>query len=164
MKAHQKSLDNANKQMPKGETHFAQIIRGDVQKQPEQKLLDGLTPAEVDEAEKLMDPQAYKVLNIYQSKKGYAKEIKKLVDSCDLILEILDARDPEGCRNPELEKEVLEKGKKLVLVLSKADLIDEQNATKWVKKLSKEHPTLLFSSPKTKGKKDDDEDMQDEEG
>ena len=50
------------------------------------------------------DPNA-KSMN--QSKKAYAKELKKVIEASDVIVEVLDARDPEGCRSHELEKEVL---------------------------------------------------------
>jgi ribosome biogenesis GTPase A len=29
--------------------------------------------------------------------------LKKVVDASDVIIEVLDARDPEGCRNKEIE-------------------------------------------------------------
>jgi len=36
---------------------------------------------------------------VYQQKKKFNKELKKIVETCDLIIEVLDARDPEGSRN-----------------------------------------------------------------
>ena len=42
--------------MPKGDTHFAQVVKADVQKQQEEKLQDGLTAQEILEAERLIDP------------------------------------------------------------------------------------------------------------
>lgn len=51
-----------------------------------------------------MDPQAAKVQNVYQAKKGYAKEVKKVIESSDLVIEVLDARDPEGSRSHDIEK------------------------------------------------------------
>lgn len=38
------------------------------------------------------------------SKKAYVRELKKVIEASDVIVEILDARDPDGCRNFELEK------------------------------------------------------------
>lgn len=38
-----------------------------------------------------------------QSKKAYAKELKKVIEASDVIIEVLDARDPDSCRNKELE-------------------------------------------------------------
>lgn len=39
-------------------------------------------------------------------KKNYMKELKEVVESSDIILEVLDARDPEGCRCREMEAEI----------------------------------------------------------
>ena len=60
-----------------------------------------------------------------------------------MIIEVLDARDPLGCRNYELEKEIQTQGKKLVLVLNKVDLVDGDNLKKWLKNLSKEGVSVL---------------------
>jgi hypothetical protein len=59
------------------------------------------------------------------SRKAFAKEFKKVIDVADVILEVLDARDPLGCRCASLERQVLAagSGKRLVLVLNKVDLV-----------------------------------------
>jgi len=44
----------------------------------------------------LEEDQTIKI-NIREGKK-YFKEIKKVTESCDIIIEILDARDPMACR------------------------------------------------------------------
>jgi len=45
----------------------------------------------------------------------------KVVDASDIIIEVLDARDPLGCRCPQVEEAVLTSGKnkKLILLLNK---------------------------------------------
>lgn len=48
-----------------------------------------------------------------------------------MIIEVLDARDPEGCRSKDLEKQVLSLGKKLLIVVNKIDLVPPQNAKAW---------------------------------
>ena len=38
-----------------------------------------------------------------QSRKAYYRELKKVIEASDVIIEVLDSRDPEGCRNKEIE-------------------------------------------------------------
>lgn len=49
----------------------------------------------------------------------------KVVDAADVILEILDARDPLGSRCTQMEEAILESGtnKRLVLILNKIGLL-----------------------------------------
>lgn len=60
-----------------------------------------------------------------KTKKHYMKELRSVIDSSDIILEVLDARDPDGCRCRELEAEAQGSGhgKKIILVLNKIDLV-----------------------------------------
>mmetsp|Transcript_19594 Transcript_19594/g.30172 ORF Transcript_19594/g.30172 Transcript_19594/m.30172 type:complete len:121 (+) Transcript_19594:289-651(+) len=70
-----------------------------------------------------------------QSRKAYYRELKKVIEESDVLIEVLDARDPEGCRSTEIEQEVLKQNKKLLLVLNKIDLVPPQNARMWQKYL-----------------------------
>ena len=58
----------------------------------------------------------------------------------------MDARDPLGCRDPSVERTVLQSGKRLVLLLNKIDLIPRENAQEWLKYLRQEFPTIPFRS------------------
>lgn len=45
----------------------------------------------------------------------------QVIEASDVVLEVLDARDPLGCRCPQVEEAVVKSGhKKLVLVLNKS--------------------------------------------
>ncbi|XP_075041030.1 guanine nucleotide-binding protein-like 3-like protein [Mixophyes fleayi] len=82
------------------------------------------------------------------SRKAYYREFKKVVDAADVILEVLDARDPLGCRCPQVEQAVVQSGanKKLVLVLNKIDLVSKPIVEKWLKYLRNEFPTVAFKA------------------
>lgn len=82
-----------------------------------------------------------------RSAKAYYKEFKKVVEAADVVLEVLDARDPAGSRVPQLESAInSHPGKKLVLVLNKADLVPRANLEGWLKHLRHEHPAIAFKS------------------
>ncbi|NXC64500.1 GNL3 protein, partial [Aleadryas rufinucha] len=88
-----------------------------------------------------------KLLN-KNSKKSFCRELIKVLEASDVVLEVLDARDPMGCRCPQLEQAVTCSGgnKKLLLVLNKIDLVPKDNVEKWLNYLKKEFPTVAFKS------------------
>lgn len=54
------------------------------------------------------------------SRKAYFKEFKKVLDAADVLLEVLDARDPLGCRTRNIERLILnDPNKRVILVLNK---------------------------------------------
>lgn len=62
--------------------------------------------------------EPYKV----QLRRQYIRTLHKVIEESDIILLVLDARDPEGCRSRLVEEEVRRReaeGKKLVFVLNK---------------------------------------------
>ncbi|KAM0788791.1 hypothetical protein ACM66B_002880 [Microbotryomycetes sp. NB124-2] len=73
-------------------------------------------------------------------------ELYKVIDSSDVILHVLDARDPMGTRCESVENYLAKekRGKKLIYVLNKVDLVPGWVAARWVKVLSKKHPTIAF--------------------
>lgn len=82
-----------------------------------------------------------------KSAKAYYREFRKVVSAADVVIEVLDARDPLGSRCREVEQAVVgETDKRLVLVLNKADLIPRENLQAWIKYLRKEYPTIAFKA------------------
>ncbi|MCI4390016.1 hypothetical protein PGIGA_G00117820 [Pangasianodon gigas] len=82
------------------------------------------------------------------SKRFRCSELNKVIEASDVILEVLDARDPMGCRCTQLEEAVLKhKGKKrLLFILNKIDLVPKDNLEKWVQYLQAQCPTFVFKS------------------
>ncbi|XP_062441190.1 guanine nucleotide-binding protein-like 3 isoform X1 [Rhea pennata] len=81
------------------------------------------------------------------SKKSFCRELKKVIEASDVVLEVLDARDPLGCRCPQLEQAICSgEDKKLLLVLNKIDLVPKENLEKWLNYLNNEFPTIAFKS------------------
>ncbi|GLB18493.1 GTPase required for pre-60S ribosomal subunit nuclear export and maturation [Aspergillus tubingensis] len=82
--------------------------------------------------------------------KGQSKriwnELYKVIDSSDVVIHLLDARDPEGTRCKSIEKYIREEAphKHLIFVLNKCDLVPTGVAAAWVRHLSKDYPTLAF--------------------
>ncbi|CAI5701447.1 unnamed protein product [Peronospora effusa] len=81
------------------------------------------------------------------SRRAYMKELRKVVDKADVILEVLDARDPLGCRTLDMEDAIGNRhGKKLVLVLNKVDLVPPQVLQPWLTYLRGFYPTVAFKA------------------
>jgi len=83
------------------------------------------------------------------SKKHYMKEFKQVIHESDIILEILDARDPMGCRCRDIEAEILGKDegkKKIILVLNKIDLVPMPVVMAWKRILEREFACVLFKA------------------
>lgn len=82
--------------------------------------------------------------------KGQSKriwnEMYKVLDSSDVVIHVLDARDPLGTRCRSVEKYLREEAphKHLIFVLNKTDLVPTSVAARWVRILSKEVPTLAM--------------------
>jgi len=82
-----------------------------------------------------------------------AKKIAhKIINECDIILAVLDARNPEGTRNKNLEDKIKESNKKLIYVLNKADLVPIKILEKWKGIIKNENPeaSVVFVSSKYK--------------
>ncbi|XP_013136247.1 PREDICTED: guanine nucleotide-binding protein-like 3 homolog [Papilio polytes] len=80
------------------------------------------------------------------SLKTYYREFKKVISEAEVILEVVDARDPLGTRCVQVEEAVRESGKRLVLVMNKSDLVPRGNLTAWLKYLRRFAPAVPFKA------------------
>ncbi len=63
-----------------------------------------------------------------QSLRAYYREFRRVVELSDVVLEVLDARDPLGCRCLQVEQAILTSPgahKKLILVLNKIGELEQ---------------------------------------
>ena len=90
------------------------------------------------------------LLRAGQSKRIY-NELFKVIDSSDVLLQVVDVRDPMGTRSAYLENYLKKEKpfKHLVIILNKCDLVPVGVTKAWIRILSKEFPTMSFRASTT---------------
>merc|ERR550537_693196 len=53
------------------------------------------------------------------TRKAFFRDLRKVIEQADVLVQVLDARDPNSCRCRELEQEITDRGKRVVLVMNK---------------------------------------------
>ena len=73
-------------------------------------------------------------------------ELYKVIDSSDVVVQVLDARNAPGtrCHQVEAYLKSQKSHKHLMFVLNKCDLVPTWVTKHWISTLSKSHPTLAF--------------------
>ncbi len=76
----------------------------------------------------------------------------KLVDECDIIVEVLDARFSFETRSKKLEDLVRERKKRLIIAVNKCDLVSRNKCEEVKRSIEREEiPVILFSAKKRWG-------------
>ncbi|KAL8672893.1 MAG: hypothetical protein Q9168_002647, partial [Polycauliona sp. 1 TL-2023] len=99
---------------------------------------NGDTDHDIDTAATTLQPHDF-------SRRSFDKVYKTILSSSDIILYVLDARDPNGTRSREIEREITAAdsgSKRLVLILNKIDLVPPPVAKSWLAYLRRYFPTL----------------------
>lgn len=82
----------------------------------------------------------------------YKKEMYQVIEQSDIILFVLDARDPMGCRCKEIEKKIIQEitsngeNKRIILIQNKIDLVPKDITERWITYLRREYPTIGLKS------------------
>jgi nuclear GTP-binding protein len=79
------------------------------------------------------------------SRKAFDKIFKQVLEAADVILYVLDARDPDGTRSKEVERQIMSAAsgeKRLILVLNKIDLVPPNVLKGWLTHLRRYFPTI----------------------
>lgn len=79
------------------------------------------------------------------SRRAFDKVFKSVLSTSDILLYVLDARDPNGTRSREIEREITAAdagSKRLILVLNKIDLVPPPVVKAWLVYLRRYFPTL----------------------
>jgi nuclear GTP-binding protein len=85
------------------------------------------------------------------SRRAFDKVYKQVVESADVVLYVLDARDPEGTRSKEVEQMVMAAdggSKRMILILNKIDLVPPPVLRSWLVHLRRSFPTLPLRASK----------------
>jgi len=105
-----------------------------------------------------VEEEKFENKDLDQKRRWYYRDLKKVVEVSDVILEVLDARDPLGCRARDVEAGILggkfsrpnqdgtRSEKRVILVLNKIDMVPPAVVAKWVTYLRREFPTIAFKS------------------
>jgi len=106
---------------------------------------DGKDKDRVTDGPDLWDAPREYIFGAGQSKRIW-NELYKVIDSSDVVIQVLDARDPMGTRSQTIEAYIKKEKthKHLMFVLNKVDLVPTWITQKWVALLSQEFPTIAF--------------------
>ncbi|KAL9128855.1 MAG: hypothetical protein Q9217_002544 [Psora testacea] len=128
----------------------AKMYESYLEQQEQGKLVNGISgqqnqAGEAGPEDAVINAAREPIFSKGQSKRIW-NELYKVIDASDVVIHVLDSRDPLGTRCRNVEKYIKEEAphKSLIFVLNKCDLVPTGVAASWVRALSEEYPTLAF--------------------
>ncbi len=94
-----------------------------------------------------------RLVHTNQHRVAVPKIIVEVIKKSDIVLEILDARFIDATRNSEVENIIKSGGKKIIFVINKSDLVDEEKLKNEIKE-KKIFPYAIISCLKRAGSRD----------
>lgn len=140
----------AQRKRPAISSHTVDAMRAQAEERSESYNPEKDRDLRIESCDDIRDYTRDHVFSKGQSKRLWG-ELYKVIDSSDVVVQVLDARDPMGTRSSHIEKYLKsEKAhKQLVFVLNKCDLVPNWATSRWVAELSKSYPTLAFHASVT---------------
>jgi len=80
------------------------------------------------------------------AEKSQRDAFRRTLTKSEVLLQVLDARDPLRCRCAALETWAQEKGKRIIFVLAKADLVSSQVIAQWMNLLGQVGPVVAVQA------------------
>ncbi|WP_069807546.1 YlqF/YawG family GTPase [Vulcanisaeta thermophila] len=74
------------------------------------------------------------------------RRVRDVIEKSDLVLEVIDARDPLETRNEDVEKLARRLGKPVIIAMNKADLVPIDVLREWKQYLGRDYPTVFLSA------------------
>ncbi len=90
-------------------------------------------------------------LKLEELHKKYERIVKQVIKESDIVVEVVDARFPLATRNRRLEKLAEKLGKKILIVINKADLVPRRFVELAKNMISGEYPCVYLSAQKRHG-------------
>ncbi|MEM0325339.1 MAG: GTP-binding protein, partial [Candidatus Aenigmatarchaeota archaeon] len=81
-------------------------------------------------------------------------KIYKILEMSDILLEVIDARFPKDSRIYKIEKIIRKKGKELIIVINKSDLVPEDFLYMVKDEFEIEFPVVYISCKTRKGSRE----------
>eukprot|EP00753_Platysulcus_tardus_P000687 PLAT10642.1.p1 GENE.PLAT10642.1~~PLAT10642.1.p1 ORF type:complete len:632 (-),score=331.69 PLAT10642.1:56-1876(-) len=100
--------------------------------------------ARASETETALDAEAARAAA--QTRRAFMKHVRTVVEGSDVILQVVDARDPQGCRAEDVESMIVAAGKRMIIVVNKVDLVPKEVTKQWLAYLRREYPAIAFKA------------------